>query len=129
MVLEFTSGPSRPIESIIAPLKVTKHRLQRSIQHHHINHERQFPQRCWRRASSSERNSYLHRLRFIVLSQRAEPRFVLLHQARHRGLVVEMNDLGHPVEVAEAPGCETEAGDAEEGAEDLTVNFEPDLPG
>ena len=30
------------------------------------------------------------------------------------------------VEVAEAPGNETEAGDAEEGVEDLGVNFDPD---
>jgi len=33
----------------------------------------------------------------------------------------------HPVEVAEAPGCEAEARDAEEGVEDLAVDFEPDF--
>jgi len=35
----------------------------------------------------------------------------------------------HPVEVAEAPGGEAEARDAEESVEDLAVDFEPDLAG
>jgi len=34
-----------------------------------------------------------------------------------------------PVEIAEAPGCEAEARDAEEGVEDLAVDFEPDFAG
>ena len=33
------------------------------------------------------------------------------------------------VEVAEAPGDEAEAGDAEEGVEDLGVDFDPDTAG
>lgn len=36
---------------------------------------------------------------------------------------------GEPVEVAEAPGGEAEAGDAEEGVEDLRVDFHPDAAG
>lgn len=44
-------------------------------------------------------------------------------------LVVEMHDSDHPVEVAEAPGREAKARDAEEGVEDLGVDLEPDFAG
>ena len=38
-----------------------------------------------------------------------------------------MHDLDHPIQIAKAPWRESEARDAEEGIEDLAVDFEPFL--
>ena len=38
-----------------------------------------------------------------------------------------MHTAHHPVEVAEAPGRETEAGHAEQSVENLTADLQPDL--
>lgn len=57
----------------------------------------------------------------------AEPRFILVEEAAHSVRIVEVNGALHPVEVAEAPGCEAKASDAEERVENLAVDLEPDL--
>lgn len=49
-----------------------------------------------------------------------------LCEAHERGLLPSHAPLEQEVEVAEAPWDEAEAGDAEEGVEDLRVDLDPD---
>ncbi|KAF2131237.1 hypothetical protein P153DRAFT_355988 [Dothidotthia symphoricarpi CBS 119687] len=48
-------------------------------------------------------------------------------EAAHSVWIVEVDGALHLVEVAEAPGCEAKASDAEERVKDLAVDLEPDL--
>lgn len=59
----------------------------------------------------------------------AEPGAVDTAEASESVDVAAEAELEEVVEVAEAPGDEAEAGDAEEGVEDLRVDFDPDAAG
>ena len=57
---------------------------------------------------------------------KAEPGAVDTAEASESVDIAAKAELEEVVEVAEAPGDEAEAGDAEEGVEDLRVDFDPD---
>lgn len=54
---------------------------------------------------------------------------MLLGEFSHRVLIVSVSSLDQPVEIAESPGRESESCYAEEGVEDLTVDFDPYFAG
>lgn len=122
-----TSGPRWPVDSVVAPHEITKHRLQCRIRHHHINSERQLPQ--WRRwcALPSECHHFLQPRGLFILGCRTKPRLVLLSETCHSSLVLKKSYPIQPVVVPEAPWCQSKARHTEKSVEDLTVNLEPDL--